>query len=119
MFESYLSSVNCKLFSQIPLLFFFSGEERSFTADRTKSWEKTHLTIVSRCELKDIFDTDEFGLFSQQLSRKTLHLKRELCAGRELSKFCLTGLAAGNTDSKKLSLFIIGKSEMLSCFKGI
>ena len=41
-----------------------SGEEKSCTPEMTASWKETHLpTILSRYELKDIFNADEFGNF--------------------------------------------------------
>ena len=83
----------------------------------TASWEQTHLpTIPSRCELKDIYNADEFGLFYQQLPTKTFHLKGERCAGGKFSKVCLTGLAAGNDVGEKLPILVIGKAEKQRCF---
>ena len=41
-----------------------SGEEKSCTPETTASWKETHLpTILSRYQLKNIFNTDEFLLF--------------------------------------------------------
>ena len=58
-----------------------SGEERSCTAEMAASWEQTHLpTILSRYELRDIYNADEFGLFYQQVLTKTSHLKGERCS---------------------------------------
>ena len=97
-----------------------SGEEKSCTPEMTASWEQTHLpTILSRYELKDIFNADEFGLFYQQLPTSTLHLKGERCAGGKFSKVRLTGLAAGNAIGEKLPMLVIGKSKSPRCFKGV
>ena len=53
-----------------------SGEERSCTEEMTASWAQTHLpTILSRYDLRDIYNADEFGLFYQQLPTKSFHLK--------------------------------------------
>ena len=57
--------------------------------------------------------------FLQQLPKKTLYLKGERCAGGKHSKVCLIGLAAGNGVDKKHPMFIIGKSKMPRCFKGV
>ena len=84
----------------------------------TAIWAQTHLpTILSRYDLRDIYNTDEFGLFYQQLPTKSLHLKGERCAGGKFSKVRLTGLAAGNAAGEKLPMFVIGKAEKPRCFK--
>ena len=63
----------------------------------TASWGQTHLpTILSRYDLRDVYNADEFGLFYQQLPTKSFRLKGERCAGGKFSKVHLTGLAAGN-----------------------
>ena len=55
-----------------------SGESKSVTPEMTAAWKETSLsTILSRYELKDIYNVDEFGLFCQGLPKKTLHLKGE------------------------------------------
>ena len=97
-----------------------SGEERSCTEEMTASWAQTHLpTILSRYDLRDIYNADEFGLFYQQLPTKSFHLKGERCTGGKFSKVCLTGLAAGNAAGEKLPMFVIGKAEKPRCFKGV
>ena len=59
-----------------------TGVERSCTEEMTASWAQTHLsTILSRYDLRDIYNADEFGLFYQQLPTKSFHLKGERCAG--------------------------------------
>ena len=71
-----------------------SGESKSVTREMTAAWNETSLpTILSRYELKDIYNTDDFGLFYQGLSKKTLHLKSEKCSGGKYSKLRLTGMA--------------------------
>ena len=96
------------------------GEERSCTEKMTASWVLTHLpTILSRYDLRDIYNADEFGLFYQQLPTKSFHLKGERCAGGKFSKVRLTGLAAGNAAGEKLPMFVIGKAEKPRCFKSV
>ena len=74
------------------------------------SWEQNHLpTILSRYELRDIYNADEFGLFYQQLPTKSFHLKGERCVGGKFSKARLIGLAAGNGVAGKLPMLAIGK----------
>ena len=55
-----------------------SGEAKSCTPEMTAHWKQTHLpTILSRYNLQDIFNADEFGLFFQALANRTLELKGE------------------------------------------
>ena len=71
-----------------------SGESKSVTREMTAASKETSLpTILSRYELKDIYNADDFGLFYQGLSKKTLHLKSEKCSGGKYSKLRLTGMA--------------------------
>ena len=59
-----------------------SGEEKSVTPEMTSSWLETYLpTILSRYDLRDIYNADEFGLFYQTLPSKTMELKGEKCTG--------------------------------------
>ena len=86
----------------------------------TASWKETHLpTILSRYDLQDIFNADEFGLFYQMLPTNTYHAKGEQCAGGKRSKVRLTGIAAANALGEKLPMFVIGKSVTPRCFKGV
>ena len=97
-----------------------SGEEKSCTEEMTASWAQAYLpTILSRYDLRDIYNADEFGLFYQQLPTKSFHLKGERCAGGKFSKVHLTGLAVGNAAGEKLPMFAIGKAEKPRCFKGV
>ena len=55
-----------------------AGEEKSVTPEMTSSWWETYLpTILSRCDLTDSYNADEFGLFYQALPTKTMELKGE------------------------------------------
>ena len=59
-----------------------AGEEKSVTPEMTSSWLETYLpTILSRYDLKDIYNADEFGLSYQALPTKTMELKGEKCTG--------------------------------------
>ena len=79
------------------------------------SWEETHLpTILSRYDLQEIFNADEFGLFYQMPPTNTYHTKGERCAGKKFSKVCLTGLAAGNALGEMFPMFVISKSVTLA-----
>ena len=58
-------------------------------------WEQTTLpTILSKYNLNQIYNVDEFGLFYRAQPNKSLHLKNENCVGGKHSKLRLTGLTA-------------------------
>ena len=59
------------------------------------SREQTTLpTILSKYNLNQIYNVDEFGLFYRAQPNKSLHLKNENCVGGKHSKLRLTGLTA-------------------------
>ena len=67
-------------------------------------WEKTHLpTILTRCQLKDIFDADEFGPFYKALPSKSLQFRGKHCSGGKHRKVRLTGMAASDALGQKNS----------------
>ena len=83
-------------------------------------WEQTTLpTILSRYDLNQIYNIDEFGLFYRAQSNKSLYLKNENCVGGKRRKLRLTGLTAANAVGEKLPLSVIGKSKKSRCFKHI
>ena len=97
-----------------------SGEGNAVTPEMTASWSETYLpTILSKYELKDIYNADEFGLFYQALPDRSLYYKGERCNGGKHSKVRLTGLVAGNATGEKLPLFVIGKYAKPRCFSGV
>ena len=58
-----------------------SGELENVTKEMTAPWEKTVLsTILSRYQLKDIFNVDEFGLLYEALTSKSLHFRGKHCS---------------------------------------
>ena len=69
---------------------------------------------MSKYELKDICNANEFGLFYQAFPDKG-----ECCSGGKHSKVRLTGLAACNATGEKLPLFVIGVSPKPCYFSGI
>ena len=55
-------------------------------------WNETTLpTLLSKYDLKYIFNADEFGLFYQCLPNKIYHLKGQTYSGGKNSKVRLTG----------------------------
>ena len=86
----------------------------------TAPWaETTFPTMLSKYELNQIYNADEFDLFYCAQLEKSLHLKDERCVGGKHSKLRLTGLAAANAAGEKLPMFVIGKSKFPQCFKNI
>lgn len=97
-----------------------SGEAKSCTPDMIAHWKETHIpTILSRYQLKDIFNGDEFGLFYQAVPKGSMELKGEKCVGGKHSKVRITGMCAANAVGEKLPLLVIGKSKNPRCFKNI
>ena len=97
-----------------------SGEGNACTDEMTAPWAETTLpTMLSKYELNQIYNVDEFGLFYRAQPEKSLHLKDERCVGGKHSKLRLTGLAAANAAGEKLPMFVIGKSKSPRCFKNI
>ena len=97
-----------------------SGEGNACTNEMTAPWAETTLpTMLSKYELNQIYNADEFGLFYRAQPEKSLHLKDERCVGGKHSKLRLTGLAAANAVGGKLPMFVIGKSKSPRCFKNI
>ena len=81
-------------------------------------WEQTTLpTILSKYDLNQTYNADEFGMFYRAQPNKSLHLKNENCVGGKYSN--LTGLTAANAVGEKLPLFVTGKSKKPRCFKHI
>ena len=97
-----------------------SGKIDTYTDEMVAPWEQTTLpTILSKYDLNQIYNADEFGLFYRAQPNKSLHLKNENCVGGKHNKLRLTGLTAATAVGEKLPLFVIGKSKKPRCFKHI
>ena len=95
-------------------------ESENVTKDMTAPWEETTLrTILARYQLKDIFNSDEFGLYYEVLPSKSLHLRCKNCSGGQQSNVRLTGMAVSNTLGDKIPMFLIGKPASPKCFKHV
>ena len=89
-----------------------SGESKSVIPEMVNVWSETSLpTLLSNYNLKDIYNTHEFGPFYQCLPNKTYQLKSEKCYGGKLSKIRITGMAAANAMGDKLPMFVIRKGK--------
>ena len=97
-----------------------SGKSEKVIKEMTVPWEETALsTILPRYQLKDIFNADEFGLFYEALTSKSLHFQGKHCSGGKHTKVQLTGMTASNALGEKIPMFYIGKSASPRCFKHI
>ena len=86
----------------------------------TASRNETYLpTILTKYELMDIYNVDEFSFFYQALKGKSLRYKGKGCGGGKHTKVRLTRLAVGNVMGEMLSMFAIGKSVKPRCFSGV
>lgn len=86
----------------------------------TARWNEIYLlTILTKYELKYIYNANEFGLFYQVLPDKFLYYKGERCSGGKHSKVKLPRMAAGKAMGEKLAMFVIGKFTKPRCFSGI
>ena len=93
-----------------------SGESNACNDKMVAPWEQTTLpTILSKYDLNQIYNADEFSLFYRAQPNKPLHLKNQNCVGSKHSKLRLTGLTAANAVGEKLPLFLIGKSKKPRC----
>lgn len=96
------------------------GESASVDISICSQWVNKLNQLLDGYEPRNIFNTDETGLFYKCLPDRTLTFKDEKCHGGKLSKERLTVLLACNMDgSQKLKPLIIGKYAKPRCFKGI
>ena len=90
-----------------------SGESNSVSPEMVNSRNETSLsTILSNCDLRDIYNVDEFGLSYLFLPDKIYHLKKDKFSVGKQSKFRITEIAAANALDEKLLVFAIAVSQM-------
>ena len=74
-----------------------SGKSNAFTYEMVAPWEQITLpTILSKYDLNQIYNTDEFVPTTSSKPNKFLHLKNENCVGGKYSYLHLTRLTAAN-----------------------
>ncbi|GFV57194.1 tigger transposable element-derived protein 4 [Trichonephila clavipes] len=96
------------------------GESSSVDINVCSKWQNSLLYLIKEYEPRNIFNTDETGLFFKCLPEKTFTFKKEKCHGGKHSKERLTILLAVNMDgSEKITPLVIRKSAKPRCFKGI
>ncbi|GFW03156.1 tigger transposable element-derived protein 4 [Trichonephila clavipes] len=96
------------------------GESSSVDINVCSKWQNSLSDLIKEYEPRNIFNTDEIGLFFKCLPEKTFTFKKEKCHGGKHNKERLTILLAVNMDgSEKITPLVIGKSAKPRCFKGI
>ena len=90
-----------------------SGESNACTDEIVAPWEQTTLpTILSKYDLNQVYNADDFGLFYRAQPNKSLHLKNENYGGGKHSKLRLTGLTAANAVGELQTY-----KSLIRCFK--
>ena len=82
-------------------------------------WAKRLPDICSGYALKDVFNTDETGLYYRSLPKISMVHKNDERKGIKTSKERMTVLLACSATGEKLKPLIIGKSENPRCFKNV
>ncbi|GFV23373.1 tigger transposable element-derived protein 6 [Trichonephila clavipes] len=95
-------------------------ENSSVDINVCSKWQNSLSDLIKEYEPRNIFNTDETGIFFKCLPEKTFTFKKEKCHGGKHSKERLTILLTVNMDgSEKITPLVIGKSAKPRCFKGI
>ncbi|GFX24046.1 tigger transposable element-derived protein 4 [Trichonephila clavipes] len=82
-------------------------------------WQNSLSNLIKEHEPRNIFNTDETGLFFKCLPEKTFTFKKEKCHVGKHSKERLTILLAVNMDgSEKITPLVIGKFENIEMYQG-
>ncbi|GFW04236.1 tigger transposable element-derived protein 4 [Trichonephila clavipes] len=96
------------------------GESSSVDINVCSKRQNSLSDLIKEHEPRNIFNTDETGLFFKCLPEKTFTFKKEKCHVGKHRKERLTILLAVNMDgSEKITPLVIGKSGKHRCFKGI
>ena len=94
------------------------GESASVNSGTVDTWKQQLNTIIDGHSPEDIFNCDETGLFYKVLPTKSLVEKNKICSGTKETKDRLTILLCANmSDTEKLELLMIVKSQNPRCFK--
>ncbi|GFX12720.1 tigger transposable element-derived protein 6 [Trichonephila clavipes] len=95
-------------------------ESSSVDINVCSKWQNSLSDLIKEYESRNIFNTDETGLFFKCLPEKAFTFKKEKCHRGKHSNERLTILLAVNMDgSEKIIPLVIGKSAKPWCFKSI
>jgi hypothetical protein len=96
------------------------GESSNVPENIIQEWKSRFSSLANGYEPKDIFNSDELGLFYRLLPNKTFTVKGNKCRSGKKSKERITILIGSNMDgSEKLKLAVIGHSQKPRCFKNV
>ncbi|GFV48895.1 tigger transposable element-derived protein 4 [Trichonephila clavipes] len=96
------------------------GESLSVDINVCFKWQNSLSDLIKEYEPRNIFNTEETGLFFKGLPEKTFTFKKEKCHGGKHSRERLTILLAANIGhSENITPLVTGISANPPCFKGI
>ncbi|XP_033212335.1 tigger transposable element-derived protein 6-like [Belonocnema kinseyi] len=93
------------------------GESAAADLELAADWKSKLPNLLKEYTPEDQFNADEFALLYRKLSRKSLVIKGEKCAGGKLAKQRLTVLACCSSTGEKLKSLVIGNAERPCVFK--
>ncbi|KAM3915651.1 tigger transposable element-derived protein 4-like [Leptodactylus fuscus] len=98
-----------------------AGESGAVDVATVETWTTEQLPqILEKYDLKDVFNTDETGVFFNLMPNRTIAVKWEKCHGGKMSKERITVLVTTNADgSEKIPILVIGKYKKPRCFKNV
>ncbi|KAM3936770.1 tigger transposable element-derived protein 4-like [Leptodactylus fuscus] len=98
-----------------------AGESGAVDVATVETWTTEQLPkILEKYDLKDVFNTDETGVFFNLMPNRTIAVKGEKCHGGKMSKERITVLVTTNADgSEKIPILVIGKYKKPRCFKNV
>lgn len=88
----------------------FCGESNDVDVETVDNFKEVIANFVENYEMKNIFNTDECGLFSRALPSKSLVMAGEKCKDRKISKERLLVLLACSATGEKMKPLVIGKA---------
>ena len=95
-----------------------SGEAADVNPTTVDDWHKCLPDICAGYTNKDIFNSDETGLFFRALPTRSMVAKGDDCKGGRIAKDRITVLLCCSATGEKLQPLVIGRSLNPRCFRG-
>ena len=84
-----------------------SREVNSVTPETVNTWKETSLpTLMSNCELKDIYNANKFGIFYICVINKAYQFKSGKSSGGKLSRVPITDITGVNATGYKIPISV-------------
>ena len=84
-----------------------SREANSVTPDTANAWKETSLpTLLSNCELKDIYNASKSGIFYICVINKAHQFKSGKSSGEKLSRIPITDITGVNAAGYKIPISV-------------